>query len=273
MLGKLLKYEIRATQRVFLPIFGLILICSLLLKTFIALNFQNSNSAATTVPFGITIFVYGLLIAAAFVMTLVVTIQRFQKNLLGDEGYLSFTLPVKVHSHIDCKMIVSVMWAILSFIVAFISIIIIVADESTRKGFSDFWRSVSEFFGSYGGWSTLLLVEGIVLFLVSCLSFVLHIYASISVGNFSSKHKLLASFGTFVGISVVEQIVTSLVINLDNFLKFSEWVSETWRKQNVTGIFQTVSASLGIIILFCVIFGAAFYFFTNWLLSKKLNLE
>ncbi len=66
------------------------------------------------IPFAISMTIYCLLIAAVFVMTLVVTIQRFNKNLLGDEGYLSFTLPVKVTATSYSKMIISLMWTVLS---------------------------------------------------------------------------------------------------------------------------------------------------------------
>ncbi|WBY64892.1 MAG: ABC transporter permease [Thermocaproicibacter melissae] len=265
MLRKLLRYEIKATQRIFLPIFALILVCSLLIKTFIALNFDDISNT-TALPLVITAFVYALSIAASFVMTLVVTIQRFQKNLLGDEGYLSFTLPVKVHSHIDCKMIVSVMWTILSMIVAFVSVLIIVGDKATQDEFMEFWKDLGLLFGNYGGWATLLLIEGIVFLIVSCLSFVLQIYASISVGNFSSKHKLLASFGTFIGFSVVEQIVLSFLIGLDNN---NMWI---WSLDG-PDVIGKLSIFFGIAILYCAVFGVAFYFLTNWILSKKLNLE
>ena len=46
------------------------------------------------VPHIISIALVSMLIAAAFVITLILTIQRFYKNLLTDEGYLMFTLPV-----------------------------------------------------------------------------------------------------------------------------------------------------------------------------------
>jgi hypothetical protein len=270
MLGKLLKYEIKATQRIFLPIYGLILVFSLLIKTFFALNFNETDSFA--LPFNISIFVYALLIAAAFVMTLVVTIQRFQKNLLGDEGYLSFTLPVKVHSHIDCKMIVSTMWTILSFIVSAVSILIVVGDEMTEDGLAEIWNGLCHFFGDYGGWAVLLLVEIIVSSLVSCFSGVLQIYASISVGNFSSKHKLLASFGTFIGFMVIEQIVLFFIISLGDVLKFDQWMLALDSSVIIKHI-QAMCSFLGAVTLYSAVFGLAFYFLTNWILSKKLNLE
>ena len=45
---------------------------------------------------------------AAFVVTAVILIQRFYKNLLGSEGYLMFTLPVTVTQHLLSKTIIAV---------------------------------------------------------------------------------------------------------------------------------------------------------------------
>lgn len=147
MLGKLMKYEIKATQRIFLPLYGLILVFALLIKVFMLFNIQNARGMAI-IPFVITMIIYCVLIAAVCVMTLVVTIQRFNKNLLGDEGYLSFTLPVKVHSHIDSKMIISLMWTVLSLIVSAVSIFILASDNSTASRFGDFWSSSADTWGN-----------------------------------------------------------------------------------------------------------------------------
>lgn len=54
------------------------------------------------------------LFMAAFVLTLIIQIQRFSKNLLGDEGYLMFTLPASVSQHITAKLVVAVLLDVLS---------------------------------------------------------------------------------------------------------------------------------------------------------------
>ncbi len=61
---------------------------------------------------------------AAFVVTAVILIQRFYKNLLGSEGYLMFTLPVTVTQHLLSKTIIAVVMIGLSGLSALISIII-----------------------------------------------------------------------------------------------------------------------------------------------------
>ena len=271
MLSKLMKYEVKATQRIFLPMYALIIVFAGINKLFMQLNFQRMDGMFS-VATGISMVVYVILIAATFVMTLVVMIQRFYKNLLGDEGYLSFTLPVKVHSHIDCKMLVSLMWNILSIVVALLSVFILAVSTDMMKETREILDGIGRDFQQYGGMAWLVTVEVIVLVLVSILACTLQIYASITVGNYSSKHKLLAGFGAFIGFGVVQQIVCSILLGaytggqqMDDFLHshaLTDWA-----------MLHTVAGWFGAAILFDLVFGAAFYFLTNWLLSKKLNLE
>lgn len=273
MLGKLMKYEIKATQRTFLPLYALVLAFAVLIRVFMVLNMQHAQGVAI-IPFVITIMIYCVLIAAVFVMTLVVTIQRFNKNLLGDEGYLSFTLPVKVHSHITSKMIVSLMWTILSLIVAFGSSVILVNDKSVVVQMREFWDQVRQFFcGKYGFWGGLISVETILTMIVGLLVCILHLYASVTVGNLSSKHKLLAGFGAFIGFFIIELIVTSLLINLGINVSTQEAFQLFWNRIDELGKYRSAAGAIGVGLVYESLFGLAFYFLTNWLLSDKLNLE
>ena len=56
------------------------------------------------------------------VMSLVVMIQRFYKNVLGDEGYLTLTLPVNVHEILWSKLIVSFVWFLATGLIAIASV-------------------------------------------------------------------------------------------------------------------------------------------------------
>jgi hypothetical protein len=68
-------------------------------------------------------------------MTLIVLIQRFYKNLLGDEGYLMFTLPVQSWSHILSKLAVSMLWTVVSGGVALCSILFISSNNISTPEF------------------------------------------------------------------------------------------------------------------------------------------
>ena len=267
MLGKLLKYEIRATARTFVPLYGLILLLAVVNRVL----FLSTTSNTLQIPRTISMTVYVVLIVAVFVMTLVVTIQRFYKNLLGDEGYLSFTLPVKTHSHIDSKMIVTLLWSVLSIFVAGASVVIIASNPDLLMQFSRFCAGVAELYGRYGLHAHLIVLEALVFCIVSFLTGVLQIYASISVGNLAGRHKQLASFGAYIGFGVVMQIICSVLVN-----SFGGTISAYLRSFSYSaGYYPPAPVELALLgmILYNAVFFAAFYFLTDWVLSRKLNLE
>lgn len=60
------------------------------------------------------LFAYVLIVIAASVMTQVLMIQRYYKNLFTDEGYLTNVLPVSATGHILSKMLIFGAWSILN---------------------------------------------------------------------------------------------------------------------------------------------------------------
>lgn len=269
MLGNLIKYEIQATRRIFLPLYGLILVFAIINKIFLSANFNKMEGFAA-IPFWITMMIYVLLIAALFVMTLVVLIQRFQKNLLSDEGYLSFTLPVKTHLHLDSKILVTVMWMILSLIVAFLSIFLLAFSSDSLQWMREQWPRFISQLEPFGGAVYGILAEGLVFALLLMAKETVHIYLSIAVGNFSSKHKLLAAFGMFIGLNVVEQIITSLLMTAGVKTSFFQNIHVSL----IGGAaIPVIEGLLGVSIAYTLVFGGIYYFFTHLILSKKLNLE
>lgn len=262
MLGKLMKYEVMATSRIFLPLYGLILLLAGFNRVFLPLN-----SSAFDIPRMITMTVYVSLIVALFVMTLVMTIQRFNKNLLGDEGYLSFTLPVRTWCHIVSKATVTLMWTTLSLIVSFFSIFLLaVGNAESMREFSRSCMQLGNAFHYYGGWAWLILAECLVLYIAMTFGGVIEIYAAVSVGHLAPRHKLLSGFGAFIGFGVAEQLIIALA---RSFINTNSWFG--FYNDAVT--VRTVSMVLLCFILYCVVSSVVFFFLTNWILKRKLNLE
>ena len=58
----------------------------------------------------LSMIIYGFLFFGIMVVSLVVVIQRFYKSLLGDEGYLMFTLPVETWKLVMSKLLVAIFW-------------------------------------------------------------------------------------------------------------------------------------------------------------------
>ena len=119
MLGKLMKYEVRSCGRIFFPFYIMGLIFSLIAALFI--NFDNYEHNFS-VLYIVGIFAGLALFIAAIVLTILLIVQRFNKGLLEDEGYLMFTLPVSQKTLVLSKFLTSLLFIILTSIVGMICI-------------------------------------------------------------------------------------------------------------------------------------------------------
>ncbi len=145
---KLLKYEWKACARTCLPLYGVLILMSLISRILYVIP---KNASLDFMLPAIGSMLYMGVMMAAFVVTAVILIQRFYKNLLGSEGYLMFTLPVTVSQHLLSKTIIAVVMIGLSGLSALISIFIF-ADRMIL--------SMDEVWQAFTGLSTLLPHSG-----------------------------------------------------------------------------------------------------------------
>lgn len=101
MLGKLIKYDLKALAKILAPLWGVLLVMGLIFGISIRSNLEGIGNTMTV--FSLVVIV--AVIVAIFVMNVIVVIQRFWKGLLQEEGYLMFTLPVTTRSLILSKVI------------------------------------------------------------------------------------------------------------------------------------------------------------------------
>ena len=266
MLSKLLKYEFKATGRIFLPLFLALLIFAGITRLFSAIGPEQWDTPAV-----ISMIIYVTIMAGMFVMTLIMMIQRFYKNLLSDEGYLMHTLPVKPWKHIVSKLLVSMLWMIISLSAALISSLIIAlkkGDLSEIIGdFAIFFHRAIE---QYGASIYLLTFEIIISILISIASGILIVYASIALGHLSNRHKMLASFGAFIVLSTLSQILLTLIGLIPGTTNFANLHITPDNFAQMQSLLQWAIVS-GII--FTGLLSSAYFAITNIILSKRLNLE
>lgn len=276
MLGKLLKHEFRATGRIMLPLVA----AELLLSVFAGLSVRGLSNARSmgvlNVMYVTTLSVFFLGLFAVWVVALVLMIQRFYKNLLRDEGYLSMTLPVSVDEHIVAKLIVPFAWfaalAVLSVVALLVLASVSAATSFDLRGiFRAFREGLPVEFGAVGGGQIFLfcLEFLLVCFLSSCAS-CLRCYASMAIGCSAADHKLLYSFLAFIGIGTVlsvlrNQFFFGVLPNLD--LHAFDAMTESLR-----GALLLMHGAIWSVILGLLIVCAIFYFVTRWFLKNKLNL-
>jgi len=258
---KLLKYEFRATGRVFLPFFGALIVISAINRLLGAI-FDKSGT-----PYILGMVLAVALMVAVFVVAYVLMIQRFSKNLIGDEGYLMFTLPVSVDAIIFSKMIVSAVWFIISSIIVLVSILIMALFD-IRMVFPYIQTAISEIFSNAGS-GTLLVLQAIIFIIISLFSTVLTFYMCLSLSMLFNRRRGLATVGIYMVLMTFLQTLAALGIgffgtDLAGFL--FGWVG------NLSEAALANVAMLGVNLV-SVIGCGIMYFITRFMLSRKLNLE
>lgn len=269
MLGKLIKYEFRATARTLLPLYGTMVLLSILNRFSIAL-FTAQDFTFGNLLSGILMFAFVAIICATMFMTIFLMAQRFYRNLLGDEGYLMFTLPVPVWQNITGKLIVSVVWSVLSALVTFLSIFIITFEYDFFSKLGYYIHMAKEWLIQVGFPTnvhfTLYVLEAVLMTIVSIAGTVLMIYAALAIGHLFHRHRIMFAFGAVIGFSIVTQIISFLAILPFRNMDVDAFVREL-------GMTASMHLFLGGAIIVTLIFSAAYYLVTNYVLKNRLNLE
>lgn len=261
MLGRLLKYEIKSTARIYLPMYLLLFLMAVINRVFISINTETLQ-----VPLVISMTAYVSIIVAISVMTLVVTIQRFYKNLLTDEGYLMFTLPVSVDANILSKLLVATLWNITSAVISVFSVLVLALDRESISEFAEMWREILEFMSTMNSAFVIVMFQGIVLVLLSIIVAILNIYVAIAIGHMVQKHRVAGSLIAFFVIGLAEQIVMTFLIEI---FSNSGWFDFFNKMLPV----DQIQWALWVMIIGVLILGAIFYYGTKYILKNKLNLE
>ena len=273
MLGKLLKYELKATSRSFLPFLGAILALSVINKLSTALI--SGNSWIFDLPVFLLTFLYIAMIMAASIFCIILTVQRFYKGLLGREGYLMFTLPVTAAENILSKGIASLIWILMTVLTTFLSICVFLPGTEALTLIREGWGPiVLEIHRDTGLDVNFLLPFMLLLSLLGCCSFVMELYAAMSIGQLFNSHRLLCSFGAYLGICVGEQIFATILMNLIvGPLLFHFYPESKAMMFDNHMIGQALNCILWFALVLEILSGVTCFLISRGILSRRLNLE
>lgn len=267
MLGKLLKYELKATSRVFVPLYIAILVVSIVNGLSLNLEIFNIQGLATIILM--------CLFISLFVITIVVTIQRFNKNLLKDEGYLMFTLPVSSKYLVLSKYLTSLIWTFLSFVVAFLSFTIIFMIPTYK--YFDFSYFINEFNLLFSNISNILgttilseFFKIVLLIIISYTIFIFNVYLSLSIGQLPIFNRF-RNISSFIGFLVINLLISYVQNIVDNAFVNIEAIDNV--NYSIDSISSIVSKGLNVAIIINIIIILVLFFATSYILNKKLNLE
>ena len=254
---KLLKHELHEAGRMLLPIFGGLLLFAAVTRGIIWIMEQSDNDLLRIMGI-MFVALFFIACIASVVVAAVLMIIRFGKTVHGDEGYLTHTLPVGVHSILLSRILVTFLALLVSICVAYLGIRISLWKVQAA---SDFAKELSFVFEAMGLDSSTLWMA-IAYYGTNLLTTILLIFAAISIGHSFNRGKvgfsILFYFAIESGFSILSAVIS--LVMMPNLLDESADLGA------VMGSFGLIAVGLNL--LCCVV-----CYFLAWIMTKKrLNL-
>ncbi|MDR1194383.1 MAG: hypothetical protein LBK98_09515 [Peptococcaceae bacterium] len=209
MLTKLWLYEMRACGRILLPLYGALILLSLLLGF---LGRFSNDAFGVILPILLIIF-FGLLVAIFFV-TLILLIQRFWRNLLKSEGYLMFTLPVSAYQLVGAKLLSACCWFILGGIAVSVAMLALFLQQDfdmVRLFFRDFYDGALVFIAPWraNGATVYQLLQFLLIGLSNMAQQILTLYAALSISQIPNRFRVPVAYGSFLALNYVQNFAAT----------------------------------------------------------------
>lgn len=265
MLNKLLRYELKCTRRTFLPMLAVIVLFTLLTKS---MELLCNIFSFIRIPYTIMLAVNLVLLVFSIFAVLIFLIQRFYKNMTGPEGYLMFSLPVSVVTHLFSKWLISIFWIFVTAACGVgLGVLLIPSDQyAALRALTD---AADLTLRQIMGFSLDQMVSLLILYLaVSASAFMAVIYGSVSIGQLARSSRAFASVGGYLIFYAVQQALNLLLVVI-LFLCYG---------QNLLVLNPTIPQGMmpvlfGSVMVIELLVGCIAFYIAVRLFSKRLNLE
>ena len=276
MLRKLMKYDFKTMGRILVPAYLVMLALSVLFGLSLGGNHSYGlvGNIVTSQGYRRTMvttlgFIFGASCFAGGLITLIMIIQSFYRNLLGAPGHLMFALPVKVRTHVTAKGISATIWVILGCLTGLLSLVLLSTAAFGPHYFGQllmrFWPGIAEQLGSQKE-VVLYVLQIILVLILGAAAEVMRIYASISIGHLWSNHRVFGAVLAYIGFGVIG----TLLVNLINFnaVQFEIFLNRIFL---YSGAYAGHMALL-YFALFELVVAVIYWVITSVILSRRLNL-
>ena len=258
MFLKLVKHELHEAGRMLLPIFGGLLLFAAVTRGIIWIMEQSDNDLLRIMGI-MFVALFFIACIASVVVAAVLMIIRFGKTVHGDEGYLTHTLPVGVHSILLSRILVTLLALVVSIGVAYLGIRFSLWNVQAA---SDFFKSFSTMFQLMGMDSRSLWMTA-ASYGSQLLATVLLIFAAISIGHSFNRGKVGFSILFYFAIESTFSLISAVVM----LVMMPGMLDESADFGAVMGGYGYFA--IGLNLLCCVV-----CYILSWLMTKKrLNLS
>ena len=268
MFLKVFKYDLRAMGKaLFLaPVIWLLGAISSLLIRMTDRSDMGLIKTVLTTPLVLSV----VLIFLFPLVVLVLCLRRYYTHFFTDEGYLTFTLPVKRETHLLSATLSTVAVTLLSGLAVIIALAIFtwLLPGNAREVVDEAWKILGnlwDYYSESGARVVLIAILAALSLLVSFVNGITVFHFSLTCGHLAArKHKVLAAIGIWWGITYVMNSI-SQVLNIFDIYYLSENDAE---EAFANGLILT----LVIRILLNAAFLAASYLINRHLLKNRFSL-
>jgi len=277
MFAKLLKYDLKAIFKywwIAAASSALLSVIGGFCINIINVDYTEYTAIYTLAIIGLILCIIGLIIPP--ILTEILILVRFYKHFFTDEGYLTFTLPVKKSQLLNSKILMSFIFMFLTSLVLMLSILIMLIIGLPEEFLNaKFWADVSEtvkniisYIGA--GYTAVYIIEFILFMIAGTLMSSLALFTCLTVASvITKKHKIITAIAIYYGANSVISFITQFVMIDGSFIKVFDKIDSLGVNA------QKICIAMIILLVTGVIFAVAagIHLLESWLLERKLNLE
>lgn len=266
MLGKLIKYDLKHSAKIFFVLHALTVVATILVR-FLYLERIDFFGDRDTVFASLTLFFTFLILLYSSLglgVTLLIA-TRYYRNLFASEGYLSWTLPATPTQHLWSKIISGTIWVILNLVFTALTMFIMFSGDNVTSAYAHVAPEFLELFGMdpvQYGWYMFVLA------LFCSMSSVIMIYVCIALGHLFPSHRVLSSIVMYFIVTIVLQIFTFVIMFSTNL--YPEATDFLTRSSSNMSAY--LIAVVKVTSIFTIIFAVIEYGIIHYIMHRKINL-
>lgn len=222
-------------------------------------------------------------------LTEILVLIRYYKHFFSDEGYLTFTLPVKKTTLLDSKIATSFIFTVAGLLITVLNLVVMVAIGAPEfltspEAFEEaslgviYFVSLVGFLGytyiptvlsTLGSNGVIYVVLIVLIVLAYIIAQTLFVYACITLASsIVKKHKVITAVGIYYGVSSIIYGALQAVLIFTALTTYDSGLD----LETETSLLAISFLLLGVLGVLVAVIGGL-YLLLTFLLDKKLNLE
>ena len=275
MLKKLLKYDFLATFK----IWWIAAVTSLGLSflggyAVTLIRTPRDLPQVVDASAGLMLFISIFRLFTFMILSEIIILIRFYKNFFTDEGYLTFTLPVKTGSLINSKLIMSVTVTLTTLIVLAVNVCVIlgigffdvIVDKELFKYVAEL---IDEVVAKFGAYLFIYILEAIVIFVLGVVFSLLLMFCCITLASIiTKKGRVATAIAIYYGVNCVLSFVMEMVMIFG-----VSGIAQRMEAQSAKAALPVAAVILLAIILLFGLASVMLYTLQYFMVDRKLNLN